>query len=141
MANETSNLNMTLPSGSDVVDIEVLNTNFKTLDELGVDYIVEHGVKNSWTYRRWKSKIYECWKNATASLNPDTNYTQVVDSGDLPVTFSSTPTIVASGYQDGYAAAHTGYCYANTTSYSVHMAELVGSGTPHVSIYVIGTVG
>lgn len=133
---------MTLPSGSDVVDIEVLNTNFKMLDTLGVDYIMEHGVKDSWTYRRWKSKIYECWKNATASrVDNGQDDTQTVDSGNFPVTFSSVPTLVASGYQEEYSPAHMVYCRADTKSYDVRLGGLDNNHALHAYIYVIGTVG
>lgn len=140
MADSTPNLDMSLPSGSDVVDIEVLNANFKTLDELGVDFIMEQGVSNSWTYRRWKSNIYECWKNVTASLNKNSDNTQTVDSGNFPVTFSSVPTLVANGYQEGYAPAHMAYCYATTSSYDIRMGGIEGAKPLHVYIYVIGTV-
>lgn len=59
MAN-TNNLGMTIINGSDVVDYNVLNTNFQLLDKLGLDYIQESGTNGTWWYRKWKSGRAEC---------------------------------------------------------------------------------
>jgi hypothetical protein len=33
------------------------------IDEPEVDYIIESGTKDEWTYQKWKSGIAKCWRN------------------------------------------------------------------------------
>lgn len=54
MAN-TSNLGLTLIQGSDVVDYQVLNSNFNRIDNLGVDYVTESYQYGRWWVRKWAS--------------------------------------------------------------------------------------
>lgn len=56
----TANLGLTLINGSDLVSPEPINTAFKTLDALGLDYIVASGKSGEWWYRKWKSGRAEC---------------------------------------------------------------------------------
>ena len=37
----------------------------RILEALSVDYIVEEGTDNGWTYVKWNSGIAECWKWVT----------------------------------------------------------------------------
>lgn len=57
---KTPNLGLNLLNGADFVDYTALNTIFETLDELGLDYVVEQGVSGEWWYRKWKSGRAEC---------------------------------------------------------------------------------
>lgn len=34
----------------------------KILDALKVDYIIEEGIDNDWSYRKWKGGSYEAWR-------------------------------------------------------------------------------
>ncbi len=62
MASQTENLELTLTTGSDLVDpVSQLSDNFQKIDDkLGVDYIVEQGTSGEWWYRKWNSGIAEC---------------------------------------------------------------------------------
>ena len=43
----------------DVLDLKALLA--KILDALKVDYVVEEGTSDIWTYRKWNSGVSECW--------------------------------------------------------------------------------
>lgn len=55
-----------------MLDIKALLT--KMLNAIKVDYIIEQGTNNSWTYRKWNSGIYEAWRTSTNSFNMSTKY-------------------------------------------------------------------
>lgn len=61
MAETTKNLGLTLTTGSDLVDpVAGFSDNFKKLDELGSDYVIEQGKSGEWWYRKWNSGRCEC---------------------------------------------------------------------------------
>lgn len=61
MAETTKNLGLTLTTGSDLVDpVTGFSNNFKKLDELGADYVIEQGKSGEWWYRKWNSGRCEC---------------------------------------------------------------------------------
>lgn len=57
---DTKNLGMRLIEGSDLVDPEVINDNFKKVDAIAGDYILESGISGEWWYRKWNSGRAEC---------------------------------------------------------------------------------
>ena len=61
MAETTKNLGLNLTTGSDLVDpVTAFSNNFKKLDELGADYVIEQGKSGEWWYRKWNSGRCEC---------------------------------------------------------------------------------
>lgn len=61
MAETTKNLGLKLTTGSDLVDPETaFSANFRKLDELGADYVIEQGKSGEWWYRKWNSGRCEC---------------------------------------------------------------------------------
>lgn len=100
MAN-TQNLGLTLIQGSDVVDYNVLNSNFTAIDKLGVDYVTEKGTKDRWWYRIWKSGRCEFgidnWMMSNSNITFNTSWTtgwyrsQDFTFGALPITPVSKP--------------------------------------------------
>ena len=68
------------------------------------DYIVEQGVKNNWTYRKWNSGIAECWCLVKSTDTPSWSDSQVVAQRQLPFYLhrhDSDFVINVSGYQEG----------------------------------------
>lgn len=63
----------TLNPGKNAIEIvgnEVVKINDIPFDDIkfkGVDYVVESGSNENWTWQKWNSGIAECWGNFTAS--------------------------------------------------------------------------
>lgn len=59
------------------------------------DYVVEAGTSGSWTYRKWRSGAYECWRTVAPSIAINSawgsNYYGALSQYDYPVTFSERP--------------------------------------------------
>lgn len=59
------------------------------------DYIKEQGTASGWSYRKWNSGIYECWRTISTSPNINTawgnQYCGIVSAINYPVTFSEKP--------------------------------------------------
>ncbi len=102
----------------------------------GIDYIIDQGISDNWTYRKWNSGIAECWttygKNVNASSMDVSTYLQ------FPFTFTERPVIsislLAGGahYYDAWAengstdasqirlALYNGYTSAVTVSAMIY---------------------
>ena len=61
MTETTKNLGLNLTTGSDLVDpVSAFSNNFKKIDKLGADYVIEQGKSGEWWYRKWNSGRCEC---------------------------------------------------------------------------------
>lgn len=61
MAETTKNLGLNLTTGSDLVDpVSAFSNNFKKIDKLGADYVIEQGKSGEWWFRKWNSGRCEC---------------------------------------------------------------------------------
>ena len=94
----TTNLDLETINTSDYVDISVFNNNFKKLDKLGIDYVVEQGVSGEWWYRKWKSGRLECgiddkeFPTISHNISWGGGYrTDRMNFGSYPFAFSSRP--------------------------------------------------
>ena len=136
---------------SDYVSPDTINNNFKKLDALGLDYIVESGYSGEWWYRKWKSGRAECgidyksfgnvahttaWKNIF--LSAELNF------GAYPFAFSVRP-FAAITFESNTGAAHNSYIsYVSTDSTTTSPKFVLvdpNSGTAndaHFGIYVCG---
>ena len=85
---------------SDYVSPTPINNNFKKLDVLGLDYVVEQGTSGEWWYRKWKSGRAECGvaskqfeKQKMVTLGPGANMfrTQYLTFGAYPFSFAIRP--------------------------------------------------
>ena len=74
-----------------------------------MDFVVEHGIGSSWTYRKWNSGIAECW----CAVNDTVTYEGAVFGGYLyytgiyvyPLNFISVPTVSYNAtFTSGYTA-------------------------------------
>lgn len=119
MAGSTSNLNLNIIDPSDYVDPEVINENTKTLDRLGVDYIVESGQSGNWTYRKYKSGIVECWTTVEYEATTATGGLQSMIQ--LPFQFATPPTATVSGGLEGRNDGYVQYVKTSTTGINVWM--------------------
>lgn len=98
-----------------------------------VDFVVEQGTNNSWTYRKWNSGISECWRDYSASIAVNTSAGAYggYRSGQLSVptiptgVFNASPLIFAqigSGSQGAWVnnvqaqSATSGYFYLSCGS-------------------------
>ena len=109
MAN-TTNLDMEIVPTSNFISPEPFNNNFKKLDKLGIDYVVESGTSGEWWYRKWKSGRAECGIDSKNFGNADLESWGAVYStykgwsfGAYPFSFSKTPFVAitpapGSGY-------------------------------------------
>lgn len=94
----TQNLGLSLINGSDVVDYNVLNSNFSAIDKVGKDYVVETGVNDRWWYRKWYSGRAEFgvdnWKfndsvAKFSSWGGNFYHSQDFNFGPLPITITN----------------------------------------------------
>ena len=94
----------TYTSGQTAITADILNAIQDELIRVGgagtapvVDYVVEQGTSDSWTYRKWNSGIAECW----CAVNDTVTYEGAVFGGYLyytgryiyPLNFISEPTV------------------------------------------------
>lgn len=99
-----------------------------------VDYIVEQGTSDGWTYHKWNSGLAECWYRGnlgSITLSITLGTTHIVSNAvrlTFPITFTSIPSCVI-----GYEGNGTGYAdiqYINSTftsttqSYAVRLARM-----------------
>lgn len=52
------------------------------INELSVDYVVEQGTNDIWTYRKWNSGIAECWCNKTLITAISNAWGSIYDSNN-----------------------------------------------------------
>ena len=155
---QTDNLNMEIVPTSDFVSPEPFNSNFKKLDALGKDYVIETGTSGEWWYRKWKSGRAECGVDSKQFSDAGLNkwgpvaMTNVNWSfGAYPFTFSKRPNVNINFLGDqnaGYGGIiHirgrlTGSSALNISPTFVIMDPVYASGTiyqkPEFSIFVTG---
>ncbi len=147
----TDNLSLSIILGSDVVNPEVINDNFKILDKLGVDYIVSQGTSGEWWYRKWNSGRAECgvdnknFGNVDHSSKWGSMYrSNQMTFGSYPFSFSSRP-FVSISFNSNSSGNHTSYvAYSSSNSTTVTPSFYLvdpNSGTANSSyfgIYVCG---
>lgn len=74
-----------------------------------LDYIVEQGIKNGWTYRKWQSGIAECWKTVSFTSTLDALWgSGIYSSGKTarqtyPFAFAEKPTETAALLSSNYS--------------------------------------
>lgn len=112
------------------------------------DYVVEEGASGSWSYRKWKSGVYECWMRKTMSIAVSSawqsSYYGQVAAQSYPVTFNSSPyeqVSVTGG--DGWAWVSGGAALPTTTTTGVYYLVRPASTSAQnytLDYYVRGTV-
>lgn len=147
----TDNMGLVSINSSDYVSPTDINNNFKKLDVLGLDYVVESGKSGEWWYRKWKSGRAECGiddKNF-GDVAHTTRWSNVFISAELnfgayPFSFASRPFVTVT-FNSNTGQTHRSYIsYVTTTSTTTSPKfNLVdsNSGTAtaaHFGIYVVG---
>ena len=112
------------------------------------DYVIEEGASGSWSYRKWKSGVYECWMRKTMSIAVSSawqsSYYGQVAAQSYPVTFNSSPyeqVSVTGG--DGFAWVSGGATLPTTTTTGVYYLFRPASTSAQnytLDYYVRGTV-
>ena len=112
------------------------------------DYVIEEGASGSWSYRKWKSGVYECWMRKTMSIAVSSawqsSYYGQVAAQSYPVTFNSSPyeqVSVTGG--DGWAWVSGGATLPTTTTTGVYyLVRPVSTSAQNYTLdyYVRGTV-
>lgn len=112
------------------------------------DYVIEEGASGSWSYRKWKSGVYECWMRKTMSIAVSSawqsSYYGQVAAQTYPVTFNSSPyeqVSVTGG--DGWAWVSGGAALPTTTTTGVYYLVRPASTSAQnytLDYYVRGTV-
>ena len=132
----------TYNDADNIVNIGNGSTNINLNGSKVADFVVEQGVANSWTYRKWNSGFAECWRNLSGTPS-NVNGTNTI-SATLPFAFASTDYQVtitpakASMYIDRWGDSATNgtithtttivtiaYNYAYSTAYSVSFNVVV----------------
>lgn len=97
------------------------------------DVVIEVGKSGDWGFRKWLSGIAECW----VRLEQSNSSTQHNFNGNFPISFTASPSIVASGGNNGNVNSRVAYCNASPTAYDVYT---IGdwANSSFVQIYAIG---
>lgn len=108
------------------------------------DYVIAQGASGAWTYRKWNSGVYECWRQITGTItNAGTwnNFRIFNGSADWPDgVFKANPAVFYNCYiGSGYAIAARG-SLSTTTQFK--WAALGTDSDPNigysVNVYAIG---
>lgn len=146
-------VNLTLKAGVPVFDWGEDDFQFHVpvkMSGVELDYPVEQGTKDGWTYRKWSSGIAECWKRVAVDGAINTAwgslyYGAAISSQSYPLAFTGVPTETVTVRSGGYA----GWPYADpdwgvqthyqSAGYAVlRPAATNDAVTWHYSIHVIG---
>lgn len=112
------------------------------------DYVVERGTSGGWTYRKWKSGAYECWRTVAPSIAINSawgsNYYGALSAYDYPVTFSERP------YEQVSVRAGSGWAWivggttisttSKTGAYYLMRSASASSQQYYIDYYVRGYV-
>lgn len=87
-------------------------------EPIPVDYIVEQGTKDIWTYRKWASGVAECWgrKSSITTVEWDAMCSRV--DVPLPFKFVDTPMINCSGHQQQTNSSYVAMAIATSDTAS-----------------------
>ena len=117
------------------------------IDEPEVDFVIESGTKEGWTYQKWKSGIAKCWYNYSFTTTVQEHLELFCRSTstsrlNYPFKFTSIPTETATIQSSG-GQALLANSSANTTENSGEYAiiSLIGEidiADYHISIQVEG---
>lgn len=146
-----NNMGLVSIDSSDYVSPTDINNNFKKLDVLGLDYVVESGKSGEWWYRKWKSGRAECGiddKNFGNVAHTEAWYGMYVSAqlnfGAYPFAFASRPFATIT-FQSNTGTEHKSYIsYVSSTSTTTSPKFLLvdpNSGTAtaaHFGIFVVG---
>lgn len=130
-----SNVTVTLASNATAaVTVNVLYYGGGTsVADVQMDYVVEQGTWNYWTYRKWNSGIAECWGifNTTFPLG-----TRNARYSDFPTgLFTESPVLSANCLLAGTTSAQVNYTETSSTGWTTYIYG-DGSGTVNCSIYL-----
>lgn len=114
----------------------------------GDDYIEEQGITNGWTYRKWNSGIYECWKRDTTAVTSWAAWGSLYEGSPhpssiaFPITFTEIPSVfigVNRTDAGGGILYETGRVTTSTIQYIVPIRPNSGSAATYAyDIRVIG---
>lgn len=108
---QTANLKLNLAQASDLIDVNsAFVDNFRTLDQLGIDYVIESKTKDNWWWRKWRGGRMEMGID-TQTFATQTLYawessgmwiTEPMSFGAYPVAFAKEPiAIIMFRREDG----------------------------------------
>lgn len=112
-----------------------------------VDHVIDQGTSGDWTYRKWSSGKYECWRfaNYSGTTFPNTRgsmYYATRAALSFPITFASVPHIFLQSKSVNGILSGVGLDSATTTKSQLGIMYLYSptntSGDTYISIYVIG---
>jgi hypothetical protein len=119
----TSNLDLELVDLSDYVSPTPFNENFKKIDKLAADYIMESGKSGEYWYRKYKSGRMEC--GVDAKKFGTTDMVRMADSSNrsgyyrfpaFPFAFKSQPLVFIAFLKDDNGAGECSIDYNNSTT-------------------------
>ena len=115
----TTNLGLAKINGSDYVKPDTFNDNYDLIDKLGVDYITASGTSGSWSYRKWKSGLLECWGRFGGTMsNGKCNFSQ-----QYPFAYANKPVVSANGGISKTISATVNYVESSTTGFDVYLGK------------------
>jgi hypothetical protein len=121
-----------------------------SIEGVKLDYIVDQGTKDSWTYRKWSSGIMEVWRRYQITTSVNSAWGNVYTSGILantnlryPIEFKETPILTATLMPFGSGgilmAPGNGYgSTAETGAFEILRGTALSSGQFLIAYHAIG---
>lgn len=117
----------------------------EAINELSVDYIVEQGTSDIWSYRKWNSGLVECWTTTPVKFT-FTNTKAWGSVYESPLTYYSYPPnlfindpniiIQKAGGSGGWLEIGSGSSIERTPGiYIIYPVNKTSSMTSYISIY------
>jgi hypothetical protein len=78
------------------------------------DFVIEQGISDVWTYRKWHSGIAECWCKVSTTRTASWSNLHAWASVALPFTFVEPPVVACSGGHYGSAGSYVMYTGSTT---------------------------
>lgn len=115
----------------------------EALQKLSVDYVIDVGSSNGWSYRKWKSGIKECWSNIVINIDLKSTGTGLWKSSHtidfIAGFFTSIPVMTVGNIQAYNNWAIGGATSKDAGEVSYYQTNSNGNNeNRRVQIYVIG---
>lgn len=126
------------------------NVPVSILDNTIVDWVVEHGTSNGWSYRKWFSGRAECWKILTLNTDANTQWGglwrgSLTSRQTYPFNFTGKPVeqvTLQSGSYGAFVLPADGGDGVNgsaaTARYTICRPAATTSGEYYLSFYIVG---
>jgi hypothetical protein len=146
-SNDTENVTL-ITYGTEAPDENTVGQIYlRQIDDPEVDYVIETGTKDGWTYQKWKSGIAKCWRNYSFTTTVQEHLelfcrSTTTSSLSYPVDFvyipTETTTVQSSGGQVLLANSSANTAKTSGTYAIISLVGEIAAANYTISIQVEG---